>query len=62
MKRLVLAMLSAFVFFCNAEAQLIMDCNGDVGIGNFGSTEPLHQLHVKGDACFSSPLDISIFS
>lgn len=53
MKRLVLAMLSAFLLFCTAEAQLIMDCNGDVGIGNFGSSEPLHQFHVKGDAYFS---------
>ena len=36
------------IFFCNTEAQLKMDCDGDVGIG-YMSGDPNYKLQVRGD-------------
>ncbi len=39
------------IFFCNTEAQLKMDCDGDVGIGSI-SGDPAYTLQVRGDIQF----------
>ena len=51
MKRLVYVLLGTFVLFFQANAQLKMDCDGDVGIGSI-SGDPTYKLQVKGDIQF----------
>jgi hypothetical protein len=45
MKRLVIVIISMSVFFCNTEAQLIMDCDGNVGVDE---SSPLSTLAIGG--------------
>ncbi len=45
MKRLVIVVISISVFFCNTEAQLIMDCDGNVGIDE---SSPVSTLAIGG--------------
>ena len=48
MKRLVIVLISMLIFLCHTEAQLKMDCDGDVGIG-YMSGDPSYKLHVRGE-------------
>ncbi len=52
MKRLLLVALTALLLLCNAEAQLMMDCDGDVGIGYMGS-DPTYKLQLYGKLAVS---------
>ena len=48
------------IFFCNTEAQLKMDCDGDVGIG-YMSGDPGLKLVVKGQAYFTCEASSGIY-
>lgn len=51
MKRLVFVVLAIIIMF-NAKAQLKMDCDGDVVVGNYAS-DPTYDFEVRGHSYFS---------
>ncbi len=56
MKRLVIGIFIAFIVISYAQAQLMMDCDGDVGIGYMGD-DPDYHLEVNGQVAISCTND-----
>ena len=52
MKKIIILAISLCVYYVDVEAQLRMDSDGDVVIGNYAG-DPTYDLEVRGQAYFS---------